>query len=84
MCAACICLGNNRGEIVDKGIPYYHYRIAVLVAILSFTAVVMLPETLASKIVRTQAAKMNKAAGCKKFVAATDLNRKSFWSSLVC
>lgn len=59
-------------------------RIAVLVAVLSFAAVVMLPETLASKIVRVQAAKMNKAAGCKKFAAATDLNRKSFWSSLVC
>lgn len=54
-----------------------------MVAALSFASVVLLPETLASKILSGRAAKMNREAGSFKYATRGDLNRGSTWQFLV-
>ncbi|KAK1835892.1 major facilitator superfamily domain-containing protein [Podospora conica] len=55
------------------------FWIALIVAALSFSSVVLLPETLASKILSVRAAKMNREAGSVKYATRGDLNRGSTW-----
>jgi hypothetical protein len=54
-----------------------------MVAALSFSSVVLLPETLATKILSVRAAKMNREAGSVKYATRGDLNRGSTWQFLV-
>lgn len=54
-----------------------------MVAALSLVSVVLLPETLASKILSNRAAKMNREAGSFKYATRGDLNRGSTWQFLV-
>ena len=61
----------------------YVPRIALLVAVLSFSAVILLPETLASKILSLRVAKMNAEARSIKFVARGQLERGNTWQFLV-
>jgi hypothetical protein len=65
-------------------LTFIYPRVALIIAIASLGAVVMLPETLASKLLRDKAARMNKQAGRRKYIAPADLGRGSFWSSMVC
>lgn len=58
-------------------------RIALIIAVASFGAVFTLPETLALKLLRTKAQKLNKAIGRTQYVAPGDLNRGSLLSTLV-
>ncbi|KAK0619361.1 major facilitator superfamily domain-containing protein [Immersiella caudata] len=56
------------------------FWIAVIVAGLSLITVVSLPETLADRLLRDKAARLNKEAGREVFIAPADLNRGSFWA----
>ncbi|KAK0754875.1 major facilitator superfamily domain-containing protein [Schizothecium vesticola] len=58
------------------------FWIALMVAALSFSSVVLLPETLATKILSVRAAKMNREAGSFKYATRGDLNRGSTWQFL--
>ena len=51
----------------------------------SFLFLVFLPETLASRILQNNAAKLNKETGSGRvrFVAPADVDKTSFWVSLV-
>ena len=60
-------------------------RIALIFAVVSLIAVLLLPETLASAILRKKAEKLNKEnknTG-KQFVGPGDLRQESAWESYV-
>jgi heme oxygenase len=60
-------------------------RIALSLPAASLLGVLLMPETLASTILRRKASKLNKenANTGKQFVAPSDLNRGSLWITLV-
>ncbi|KAK0636397.1 major facilitator superfamily domain-containing protein [Bombardia bombarda] len=58
------------------------FWIALIWTVATFPAVFFLPETLASKILRTKAAKLNKETKGGGFMAPSDLHREPFWVSL--
>lgn len=67
----------------DQNVLTTWTRIALIIAVASFGAVFTLPETLALKLLRIKAQKLNKAMGETHYVAAGDLNRGSLLSTLV-
>jgi len=61
------------------------HRIAFILAAVSFITVVLLPETLAYKILRKKATRLNKQSqNGVRFVSPGDVNRGSVWEALVC
>lgn len=78
-CVGSWSLGLGVGEMLTVGGD----RIALTVAVLSLLSVVLLPETLATKILSVRAAKLNREAGSFKYATRADLNRGSTWQFLV-
>ena len=58
-------------------------RIAAAWAGMSFVVILFWPETLASKILRLKAARLNKQKGVDQFIAPDDTGRRSFWQIMV-
>ncbi|KAK0652851.1 major facilitator superfamily domain-containing protein [Cercophora newfieldiana] len=73
----------STGGADGKGLGWrWSFWIAVIVAVVSLVAVVALPETLADRLLRDKAARLNKEAGRRKYIAPADVNRGSFWAFL--
>ncbi|KAK3366149.1 major facilitator superfamily domain-containing protein [Lasiosphaeria ovina] len=58
------------------------FWIALIMVSVSFIPVIALPETFATKILRTRAAKLNKKFKGRNFIAAGDVRKGSLWASL--
>lgn len=77
------CLIFSRSVAVADFVPFP--RIALSLPVATFISVLLMPETLASAILRRKAAKLNKEAlnTGKVFVAPSDLKRESAWVEYV-
>ncbi|KAK0720300.1 major facilitator superfamily domain-containing protein [Lasiosphaeris hirsuta] len=86
--SAATVVGPLSGPIISGFVSPLGWRwtfwIAFIVAVVSLGAVIALPETLASKILMKKAAKMNKQAGSRWFIAPADRTTLSRPLYLLC
>ncbi|KAH8645400.1 major facilitator superfamily domain-containing protein [Xylariales sp. PMI_506] len=84
--SAASILGPLTAPIIAGYIAPYGWRwpiwITLMIAGVSVIFVLSLPETLASKILRVKAAKLNKEKKCTNYVNPWDINRGSFWTNM--